>query len=755
MKKLLVYALAAFSIAGAGCSKELEGDDVTAGGKYTLPTISAALDDAETRTSLGTNSVVNWSNKDRIAVVNLKTNTIYQYVLVSGSGTSVGKFVPVNNAAAFDNIDDIKAVYPAIAATVAGGKLSLSLNKEYTEQERAKYGITSWTKSSSAYAFTHNDIKVSYKASADFSSNDADAIVNFKFRQLATWCNFVFDFTGFPEYKLESMESLTVTTVDGTKKISGTAEVDFTDPNQPVLKEGTETSVEWATTGSLNSATLTKSLMLFPVIDGDKLKITVKTNMNTFTFYATPVQSFSAGTVLRFPIGLGVNFEKDNAATANDFTYQVVPAEFHDFFYYGEANCLLLAGSTSAGTLDATPYKTNAYYWNTKDDGSAAPKPAKAKVIWREAGITSMAEPTVTNSGNKYTLNVSGVQGYGNALVGIYDADDNLLWSYHIWKPEIDPRETLRYEYTNSGAYDVMPIALGATAKVDIGPSETATANTLKTYGLYYQWGRKDPLGRSANLSNNNGLVTTYSGATGTTPYALDDKKISIIDLLGGEAIEEKDGKPIDMWMLDYVTANPAMFIIIPDNTSYDYTWIGKRNAYLWGNPQGYNHPRNSQLTHRSIFDPCPKGYRVAPRDLYIGFTKSGANYDAAANSHENDPNSWAENYFNILNTPWNANHTSSSLVTQRGYFLCYEMDDDGLRKWQEGKTDFYPASGLRERSTGALWYVGSVGYSWSSSPYSTTSLTSGSLHFNSSAINPITSNYCSRSFPVRCVKEK
>ena len=46
MKKLLVYALAAFSIAGAGCSKELEGDDVTAGGKYTLPTISAALDDA-------------------------------------------------------------------------------------------------------------------------------------------------------------------------------------------------------------------------------------------------------------------------------------------------------------------------------------------------------------------------------------------------------------------------------------------------------------------------------------------------------------------------------------------------------------------------------------------------------------------------------------------------------------------------------------------------------------------------------------
>ncbi len=748
--------MAAIAALNAGCSKDpLDALIYTEAGKYTLPAISASLDDAETRTGLGTNQVVNWSNNDRIAVVNLKTNTIYQYVLVSGAGTSVGKFEPLDAAAAFDNIDDIKAVYPAIAASVADGKISFSINKEYTEIERAKYGITAWTNNSSAYAFTYNDIKVSYNTSV---KTEADALteVNFKFRQLATWCNFVFNFTDSNKgYDMEIMESIRVTTTSGKKMISGTAEVDFTDSNLPVLKEGTEAAIEWTTSGGLNSPALTKSLMLFPVIDNDQLKIEISTNIHTFTFYATPIQSFSAGTILRFPINVDGNFEQTNEA--KDFAYSVTEKELNPFYFYGEANCLLLADVTS-GTLDVTPRKTNAYYWVDGDpsaDVSGIAKPRTAKVIWREAGITSMAEPTVTNSGNKYTLNVSGVQGYGNALVGIYDADDNLLWSYHIWKPEIDPRETLRYEYTNSGAYDVMPIALGATAKVDIGPSETATANTLKTYGLYYQWGRKDPLGRSANLSNNNGLVTTYSGATGTTPYALDDKKISIIDLLGGEAIEEKDGKPIDMWMLDYVTANPAMFIIIPDNTSYDYTWIGKRNAYLWGNPQGYNHPRNSQLTHRSIFDPCPKGYRVAPRDLYIGFTKSGANYDAAANSHENDPNSWAENYFNILNTPWNANHTSSSLVTQRGYFLCYEMDDDGLRKWQEGKTDFYPASGLRERSTGALWYVGSVGYSWSSSPYSTTSLTSGSLHFNSSAINPITSNYCSRSFPVRCVKEK
>ncbi|MDE5814813.1 MAG: hypothetical protein K2H42_00700, partial [Alistipes sp.] len=504
MKKILYYVLASCVMAGASCSKDSEVDMQVEAGKYTLPALTASCEEEPTRTALGTNQIVNWSNNDRIAVVNLKTNTIYQYVLVSGSGTSVGKFEPVNNAATFNSIDDIKAVYPAIAASVAGGKISFSINKEYTEQERAKYGITSWTNNSSAYAFTNNDIKVSYSTSVKTAA-DAQSEVNFKFRQLGTWCNFVFNFTGIPEHKLESMESLTVTTANGTKKISGTAEVDLTDPNQPTLKAGTETSVTWTTTGSLSSATLTKSMMLFPVIDGDKLKITVKTNMNTFTFYATPTQPLTAGTVLRFPIEVGVNFEKDNAATANDFTYQVVPAEIRDFFYYGEANCLLLAGSTSAGTLDVTPYKTNAYYWNTKDDGSAAPKPTKAQVIWREAGITSMAEPTVTKNGNKYTLNVSNVQGYGNALVGIYDSANNLLWSYHIWKPEIDPTSDanlLEYKYTNSGTYHVMPIALGATNKATVTPTGTATNDTnAKALGMYYQWGRKDPLGRANSIT--------------------------------------------------------------------------------------------------------------------------------------------------------------------------------------------------------------------------------------------------------------
>ena len=759
MKKIMIYALAACATWLAGCSKDAGIDQqVAADGKYTLPAITASLDDVETRTGLGNNYIVNWSTNDRIAVINTKPGSvkIYQYVLVSGAGTSVGKFEPLNssNIATFDDIKDIKAVYPAMAATVdeTTGAISVSINKEYDETERAKYGVKSWTINSSEYAFGNNDIKVSYNTTMK-TTEDANAQVNFKFRQLATWCNFVFNFKG-TEYEPESMESLTITTADGTKMISGTAQVDLTDPNDPKLKEGTETAVEWTTAGLLSSADLTRSMMLFPCIDGDKLKITVKTNANTFTFYATP-SSFKAGTVLRFPIDVNVNFEKDNAATADNFTYQVVPVETDPFYYYGTANCLLLADKTE-DELDVTPYKTNAYYWNTEDAAPDAPKPTKAKVIWREAGITSMNEPTITEVDGKYTLNISGVQGYGNALVGIYESEatmnaDTPLWSYHIWKPEIDPSdesELLEYGYTNSGTYYVMPIALGATNKATVAVNGTATNETnAKALGLYYQWGRKDPLGRPANISNIGFVSCTDANGTAINWTSANNiAEITSSDLLGTDnSITEKEGKAIDIWMLDYVTKHPTVFIIDRDS-KYKNNWAGKDNPYLWGNPQGYNFPRNSTL-HRSIFEPCPAGYRVAPNDLWIAFTKNGQT--GIADSSNED--TWPENILNIMNV--NTTTHVTNLNTQKGFFFCYEVNIDNTKKWRDGATDFYPASGYRSRSDSFLASVGGNGRYWSSSPQESESPFSGRLYFEATSIYPVNSDSRAHGFSVRCVK--
>ena len=69
----------------------------------------------------------------------------------------------------------------------------------------------------------------------------------------------------------------------------------------------------------------------------------------------------------------------------------------------------------------------------------------------------------------------------GNALIAAKDADGNILWSWHIWVVDMDLDKT--QAKLPSGAV-VMDRNLGAIS-LEIGV-ETS-------FGLYYQWGRKDP----------------------------------------------------------------------------------------------------------------------------------------------------------------------------------------------------------------------------------------------------------------------
>lgn len=725
MKKNLFYVLAAFAALTVGCSKDagIDGPGAAGAGKYTLPAVSATLDDGdiETKTGLGTNQVVNWSAKDRIAVINTKTDTKYQYELVSGQGTSVGKFEPVDTPAAYNDINDLKAVYPAIAASVSGGAISFEINNDWTEDVRMDHGITSWNEKDSPYSFTYNDIKVSYNT-LEVPSDKTP--VNFKFRQLGTWCAFTFDFTG-SAYTREAMESVEITTADGTKKIGGKAEVDISDAAAPVLKEGTDAAVSWTfnTPASL-AAPVSKSLMLFPGVDNDRMKITVKTTLHTFTFYATPQQALTAGTVLRFPIEVDKNFTE--GALMADFTYTVEDAgSIVPFYYYGKSNCLLLAAGASSGTLDITPYQASVYYEQTGTPAASAAKATKAEIIWKESTITAIT-PVV--SGN--TLTVSGVNGSGNALVGIYDASNNLLWSYHVWCPTVDPTDRLlTYSVTNSGTYQVMPLALGATV--------TPAVNTIGGAGLWYQWGRKDPLGRPAGWNNSATVAVDVPASflTGSTTYFTNsgdgaDNLESMATVLASYS-EATDGA-LDRYMIDHATQNPTKFIYDADGT-YDYDWVGKTNNNLWSNPTGYNFPRASQLPEKSVFDPCPEGYRVAPKDLWLNFSTTKGNINTTT-----DPDKETFNASNV-----------ASFAADKGYNFYYSGN-----KTDGGDTDFYPASGYRYRASGALSNVGTIGYSWSSAPSGSSSVNAGYLLFNATFVYPLNDSYRAVGFPVRCVRE-
>ena len=730
MKKIFFYAaMTAFAVSVAGCSKDAEVSDIPAvGGKYTLASVSGSLDvEIGTRTGLGTNSVVNWSNKDRILVVNTSNGDKVQYELVSGQGTSVGKFEPLSGKGiAYTDVSDLRAVYPAVAAEVAAnGQISFNLNKNYEQDHRSTYGIGSWNEKDSPYSFTYNDIKVSYNTPAVASESTSE--VNFKFKQLGTWCTFAFDLSQ-SDFKDETMESMTITTTSGLK-IGGKATVDLSDPVAPKLKEGTDKEIDWTfNTSSALGSPFSRSVMLFPAVAaGEEMKIVCTTDLHIITFYAKPTQDLSAGKVLRFPIN------ERFTADGTDFRYEVKDKPgIPTFYYYGPHNCYLISG-TDQVDIFVTPYKSDIRFRKTGKlaSSSEAATPTKAKLLWREDAL-NLTVGTISN--NK--VPVTGITGNGNAVVAITDASDNILWSYHIWVPEIDPTAgllTYAIPSASNGSgstYEVMPIALGAMNKATVAVDGTATdATNAKSFGLYYQWGRKDPLGRpgAVSVSNNvdNFTATTFSGLSGVTSWVGAN---NVFNLAGSDDIT---AETTDAEMIAYATANPTKFIYDATGKYANYDWVMKKNDHLWGNGSGYLYPRKAQI-YKSIYDPCPEGYRVAPKDLWNRFTVDGGNYGSQDTDAKRDAT------FNASNR--------NSLGTQHGYHFYYTA-------WQTGLTDFYPASGYRNRTSGALADVGSNGVSWSSSP-TQSSAYAGYLHFNATSVYPQSSNSRAYGFPVRCVRE-
>ncbi|MBR4087970.1 MAG: hypothetical protein IKK19_01530 [Bacteroidales bacterium] len=191
----------------------------------------------------------------------------------------------------------------------------------------------------------------------------------------------------------------------------------------------------------------------------------------------------------------------------------------------------------------------------------------------------------------------------GNAVIAVYDNNRNILWSWHIWITDT-PQEI---PYTENGTEIViLDRNLGATAARWDG-SETSSGNVLETYGLYYQWGRKDPsMGPPEwNYSPINMITAPYYD------YASDKYDAAEVVRLAAPTLKD-------------AVENP-MYLIMPtaQTQSYYFNWLHAKIDFLWG----YN--TSSGRTTKTIYDPCPYGYRVSGGEL--GDLFSYAMYNAGA----------------------------------------------------------------------------------------------------------------------------
>jgi hypothetical protein len=308
--------------------------------------------------------------------------------------------------------------------------------------------------------------------------------------------------------------------------------------------------------------------------------------------------------------------------------------------YYGTTNCVVMDVNDNYCVIPIGVYKSDDGY--TRSNSSAGKNTAvkKAKVIWAEKGLYEDLNFCIA-SGTTGMLTVTKSVGVtGNALIGIYDEDGGLLWSYHVWCPFDKSTLSVTSEGTST-EFSAFKLALGQITGAD-----------CDTY-MYYQWGRKDPLGRANPGFIDNRLLTVY-GADWTSEYGRIRTDVTNNNLA-------------------YARKNPTVFIKDHDLTSNDW-YPGSdatQNNNLW------------VKTKATIFDPCPAGYRVAPTTLWDGTKgkEAGPLFESAGLWYV--LGGGKSHFGGITNVALSGNYWSSEVVSSSEYAYFLEFySSTSLFRW-------------------------------------------------------------------------
>lgn len=172
-------------------------------------------------------------------------------------------------------------------------------------------------------------------------------------------------------------------------------------------------------------------------------------------------------------------YAKNASGESRTSTFYEFSLAYMDLSQNGTANCYIVQ----------TPgqYKFDASVRGNSVESVGAP--ASAEIVWQftDPGQSGAKLINYTNlNGNYVEFEVDNDAAYGNALIAVKDASGTILWSWHIWICDFDPDLTCQ-RYSNGNAF--MDRNLGATY-VNAQNEE----NRRRSEGLFYQWGRKDPL---------------------------------------------------------------------------------------------------------------------------------------------------------------------------------------------------------------------------------------------------------------------
>ena len=559
MKASKIFSIAALALAMAACSSEentLETQSPAAPGKlHFTATIATPDNGAGTRTEYseqadGTINVA-WKQNDEIAIVNEgNPGTNYKMTVetvntTDGSATIKGDITGNDGAA-------VKAYYPYSAQedwTTFTGKFQSQDGTLKYIQDNLDYRIGNGT-------LLVSGTKATLKEA--LSMNSKIAILKLTLQDNAATPN--------------ALKATKVAVKNGAEVIAATATL------------GTATS------------TVYLGVLLTSNITGANITIEATVGSDTYTLTKEGVsltagQYYQSTVKMTKPVDLSM---VDNAGNARDKQWTAncymvhtagdykLPLVYGNAIKAGEENTTAYTGIENFNTTKTFPnHAGNAINapWITKaTTGTGADKGMgitvkSAALLWQDAeGLITK----VGISGDYLTLTVGkdATTQQGNAVIAAKDADDNIVWSWHIWVTT-ETFATLTTVKTGSYDYKVTPVNLGWVPTGGDGK---------QGYNTYYQWGRKDAFIPGTWNSTTNHTVYDIDGNTVTTPLNYTESTATIADNI----------------------KNPMTF--------YKYNTMF---CNMWDAQQTTDAGNITTATKKTVYDPCPAGFCVPTGNLY------------------------------------------------------------------------------------------------------------------------------------------
>lgn len=320
------------------------------------------------------------------------------------------------------------------------------------------------------------------------------------------------------------------------------------------------------------------------VTDGWKLDISLPTLKYTITPPEEPEDAQKKESMRTGTAKISVVSQKGETAKYV-LTFYIISDHYINFNEtQGYANCYVATTPYALYTFDATK----------AGNGGRTIAPASAEVVWQSTSqmvqhltiddngaVSFFIDRAKDDDGNYIKEEGNEVVPEGNAVIAVRNAKDEIVWSWHIWVIR-ESKNPLNDTATYANGKTFMNKNLGAFAN-----SNGATDDTdeiLASYGLYYQWGRKDPFTRPRYYDCSGGASELVYGASGSAYIKF-------------EETSEKVGTT------EYAIANPKTFITnatsITDDGDGVGDWLAKADGSLWSD------------TAKTDYDPCPYGWRV------------------------------------------------------------------------------------------------------------------------------------------------